>query len=109
MKTFPVMLAPLLLVVSFAAAWAADEPPIDVARGKQLMRKFQAGETLTPEEQAYLESLVSITPICASPIFPAVPSAAGRGARAAALSPTPTNPASAHAGSCRVRFKVIHN
>lgn len=31
------------------------EQPIDVQRGKELMRKSQAGETLTPEEQAYLE------------------------------------------------------
>jgi hypothetical protein len=45
----------LLLVVSLGAAFAGDEPPIDVARGKQLMRRFQAGETLTPEEQAYLD------------------------------------------------------
>jgi hypothetical protein len=33
----------------------ADEPPIDVTRGRALMEKFKAGETLTPEEQAYLE------------------------------------------------------
>lgn len=38
----------LLLVIGAA-------PPIDVQRGKELMRKSQAGETLTPEEQAYLE------------------------------------------------------
>lgn len=37
------------------AAGASDERPIDVNRGKQLMRKFQAGERLTPEEQTYLE------------------------------------------------------
>jgi hypothetical protein len=39
------------------AFFAADEtqPPIDVERGGQLMRKFQAGETLTSEEQAYLD------------------------------------------------------
>ena len=34
---------------------AADESPIDVARGKQLMQKFQRGETLSAEEQAYLD------------------------------------------------------
>ncbi len=38
----------LLLVIGAA-------PPIDVQRGKALMRKSQAGETLTPEEQAYLD------------------------------------------------------
>ena len=49
------LLVPLLLAAILAAARAADEPSIDVARGKQLMRKFQAGETLTPEDQAYLD------------------------------------------------------
>lgn len=35
---------------------AADtNTPIDVARGRELMRRFQAGETLSLEEQAYLE------------------------------------------------------
>jgi len=33
----------------------ADELPIDPIRGRQLMEKFKTGETLTPEEQAYLE------------------------------------------------------
>ena len=55
MRAFSILLVPLLLVAILAAARAADEPPIDVARGKQLMRKFQAGETLTPDEQAYLD------------------------------------------------------
>lgn len=55
MKAIPVVLVPLLLVALLAGVRASDEPPIDVQRGKQLMRKFQAGETLTPEEQAYLE------------------------------------------------------
>jgi hypothetical protein len=44
-----VVLVTTLLVVSLGAAFASDEPPIDVARGKQLMRRFQAGETLTPQ------------------------------------------------------------
>jgi hypothetical protein len=34
---------------------ADGEPPIDVARGKQLMQKASSGETLTAEEQAYLD------------------------------------------------------
>ncbi|MBL7040005.1 MAG: hypothetical protein ISR77_15315 [Pirellulaceae bacterium] len=55
MRGFAVLLVPLLLVAISTAARAADEAPIDVARGKELMRKFQAGETLTPEEQAYLD------------------------------------------------------
>ncbi|MCX7007580.1 MAG: hypothetical protein NTY53_10100 [Kiritimatiellaeota bacterium] len=50
-----------LLMVMFAAlafgtaVVAADEPPIDVARGKQLMQKFQRGESLTAEETASLD------------------------------------------------------
>ena len=55
LRTGPALLVPLLLVTSLAAARAADESPIDVARGKQLMRKFQAGETLAPDERAYLD------------------------------------------------------
>lgn len=34
---------------------AVEEAPIDVARGKQLMARFQSGEKLSAEEQAYLE------------------------------------------------------
>ena len=55
MRAIPVVLVPLLLVVAFTGIHAADQPPIDVARGKELMRKFRAGETLTPEEQAYFD------------------------------------------------------
>lgn len=32
-----------------------QEPPIDPVRGRQLMEKSTRGETLTPEEQAYLQ------------------------------------------------------
>jgi len=32
-----------------------QEPPIDPVRGRALMEKFSRGETLTPEEQAYLD------------------------------------------------------
>ena len=47
----------ILLCATFALApqARAEEPPIDVTRGRQLMEKFKAGETLTTEEQAYLE------------------------------------------------------
>ncbi len=55
MRALLILIIPLSLIAGFTAAWAADEPPIDVERGKQLMRRFQAGETLTPEEQAYLD------------------------------------------------------
>src|SRR4051794_40830657 len=34
---------------------AADDAPIDVARGKQLMARFQSGQNLSTEDQAYLE------------------------------------------------------
>ena len=45
----------VLPVASLVGTRASDDLPIDVNLGKQLMRKFQAGETLTPEDQAYLE------------------------------------------------------
>jgi hypothetical protein len=35
--------------------FAADEAPIDPVRGRALMQKYQRGETLTPEESAYLD------------------------------------------------------
>lgn len=56
MKTFMHIVAVCFLAGFAVALVAADEPPpIDVARGRQLMQKFRAGETLTPEEQAYLD------------------------------------------------------
>ena len=55
MRASLVLVALASIVAALAAARAAEEPPIDVTRGKQLMRKFQAGETLTPEEHAYLD------------------------------------------------------
>ena len=55
MKRIAVVLAVLLLGAWFATLHAADDQSIDVQRGKELMRKFQAGETLTPDEQAYLD------------------------------------------------------
>jgi hypothetical protein len=36
-------------------ARAADDAPIDVARGKQLMARYQSGEKLSPEDEAYLD------------------------------------------------------
>lgn len=47
-------LAMLGLLVSFAFGQTA-EPPIDPARGRQLMEKSTRGETLTADEQAYLD------------------------------------------------------
>jgi len=50
------LLITMLFALAFGAVCAADDaPPIDVARGKQLMQKFQRGETLTAEETAYLD------------------------------------------------------
>jgi hypothetical protein len=37
------------------AAGEGVERPIDVARGHRLMERFQAGETLSPDDQAYLD------------------------------------------------------
>ena len=52
----PLLLAVFLIAVPVSAALAADdEPPIDPVRGRMLMQKASRGETLTPEEQAYLD------------------------------------------------------
>lgn len=52
-------LASLLLAAATLAlgpGWAdTNEPPIDVARGRALMQKWQRGESLTPVENAYLD------------------------------------------------------
>jgi hypothetical protein len=55
MRAVPIVLAALLFGPLLAPLHAADAPPIDPELGKQLMHKFQAGEKLTPEEQAYLD------------------------------------------------------
>src|ERR1039458_10248731 len=47
--------AAILAVLAGAALFAADEAPIDPVRGRALMQKYQRGETLTPEESAYLD------------------------------------------------------
>ena len=46
--------AGLLAAVANLTA-AETEPPIDVQRGKALMEKSSRGESLTAEEQAYLD------------------------------------------------------
>src|SRR4051812_41281980 len=46
------------IVLSFAwcaPVFAVDVAPIDPVRGRQLMQKASSGETLTADEQAYLE------------------------------------------------------
>ena len=53
MKTFHLSFA--LLFLSTCALSAADEPAIDVARGRRLMERFKAGETFSSEDQAYFE------------------------------------------------------
>ena len=45
----------LALHVTGTVRAAEAEPPIDPVRGRQLMQKSSRGETLTPEEQAYLD------------------------------------------------------
>ncbi len=54
----PFACASVLAIHSTTApcAHAAEaEPPIDPVRGRQLMQKANSGETLTPEDQAYLD------------------------------------------------------
>ena len=55
MKTAIVSVAVLLLASVCVLFAAEDNAPIDVQRGRQLMQKYQRGETLTPEEQRYLD------------------------------------------------------
>ena len=47
--------AAILAVLAGGALFAADDAPIDPVRGRVLMQKYQRGETLTPEESAYLD------------------------------------------------------
>jgi len=46
--------AGLLLVLFVSLAFAEDSPPIDWSRARELKHKADAGQTLTPEERAYL-------------------------------------------------------
>jgi len=45
----------ILTFLAGGALFAADDSPIDPVRGRALMQKYQRGETLTPEESAYLD------------------------------------------------------
>ena len=54
MKTALISLL-LASVALLASALGADDEPIDVLRGRQLMEKSKAGETLTAGDQAYLD------------------------------------------------------
>src|SRR5260221_2454807 len=53
-----VLLALAALLISLPAF--ADEPPIDVPRAKELMQKSQRGETLSPEDQKYLDHVKQV-------------------------------------------------
>jgi hypothetical protein len=61
MKCFSILCARTTLAMVVCAVFFmslsthGQEPPIDPARGRLLMQKSSGGETLTPEEQAYLE------------------------------------------------------
>ncbi len=61
MKLFSITCAPVTLALFVGAVFftpipiRGQEPPIDPVRGRQLMQKSSRGETLTPEEQAYME------------------------------------------------------
>src|ERR1039458_10033231 len=45
----------ILAMLAGSALFAADDAPIDPLRGRALMQKYQSGESLTPEESAYLD------------------------------------------------------
>src|SRR5258708_1454419 len=45
----------LLALVVLPIPSSPAEEPFDVARAKAVMTKFKAGETLTPDEQTYLQ------------------------------------------------------
>ncbi len=47
--------AVVLIVMAGGTLFGADDAPIDPVRGRALMQKSQRGETLTPEESAYLD------------------------------------------------------
>ena len=61
MKLFSLPCAPITLALFVGAVFfmplsiRGQEPPIDPARGRQLMQKSSRGETMTSEEQAYLD------------------------------------------------------
>jgi len=45
----------VLLLCSLAWGQAADQPPLDVQQAQQLFRRFNQGEKLSVDEEAYLE------------------------------------------------------
>lgn len=49
------LLALMCLTLATSVQSDAQQPAIDVQRGRQLMERFRAGEALNAEEQAYLE------------------------------------------------------
>ena len=55
---FSFLLALAGLLVAMPAV--ADEPPIDVPRAKELMQKSKNGETLSPEDQKYLDHVKQV-------------------------------------------------
>ena len=93
MKTHILRRAALILTTALALpflvpARAADAvPPIDPIRGRQLMEKSSRGETLTTEEQAYLDRVRQEIRKRTSGQRPATPPAA------AARPDSPANPA----------------
>ena len=64
----------LSIAFPFSSTRAADqEPPIDPVRGRALMQKASRGESLTAEEQAYLDKQAGAAPKAAArPPSPAV-------------------------------------
>jgi hypothetical protein len=54
-KTGSAVFGAVLAIAALLIGRAADAPPIDPVRGRQLMEKSSRGETLTSDEQAYLE------------------------------------------------------
>ena len=56
MKTpLPLLAGILALTLHFAGPLRSADQPIDVERARELFRRAQAGETLTADEQKYLE------------------------------------------------------
>jgi hypothetical protein len=62
----------LLPLIAFTL-YAVDEPAIDVARGRQLMARFKAEETLSAEDQSYLDRVkqATSTAVNTPPVNPA--------------------------------------
>jgi hypothetical protein len=54
MKTLSILML-LAGMLAFVPSVRAEDEPIDVQRGRRLMERYRAGETLSPEDQAYLD------------------------------------------------------